>query len=256
MSDETSVFRHLDAETILPTELARGPWSPDHAHGGAPAGLVVALIEREWDRTQWMTAGLSLDFLRPFPLRPLSVTTTHEARSSSIHHRVTFFEDSTEVLRAQVLSLRRESLGISAPQEPMLTDPATLPNLRIDGMPSHQTTFYYTAMDSRVEPNPGDRGWFALRCPLLDDQPSTPAVRAAAVADFGSGISFPLPFDQYLFPNVDLTMELFRDPIDQYIGLDAQTWVGPDGVGLTRTTLRDKLGPVGIAAQSLRVRVR
>ncbi len=256
MSNEISVFRHLDSDTILPTELARGPWSPEYAHGGAPAGLVAALVEQAWSEPSWMIARLSLDFLRPFPLRPLSVTMTHEAKSSSIHCLMTFSEGHTEVLRAHVLSLRREHLTIANPEEPMPTDPATLPKLVIEEMPSHQDTFYYTAMDARSEPKPGHRGWFALQYPLLDGEPPTPAVRAAAAADFASGISFPLPFNQYLFPNVDLTIHLYREPDGRYVGVDANTWVGPNGVGLTRSTLRDRRGPVGAGIQTLRVRTR
>jgi len=156
--------------------------------------------------------------------------------------------------------MRREPLKIKSEPWSLASDPATLPPLHVAGMPSDRVSFYYTVMDARYEPGtheePSHHGWFRLRYPILDDDSLTPAVRAACAADFGSGFSCPLPFDQYLFPNVDLTMALYRNPVDDYIGLNSHTWVGPDGIALTQSTIHDTIGPVGTALQTLRVRRR
>ena len=43
MSD--AVF-HLDGDLAVPSALARGPWSLDALHGGAPAALLARALER------------------------------------------------------------------------------------------------------------------------------------------------------------------------------------------------------------------
>jgi hypothetical protein len=35
-----------DGERFVPTDLARGPWTPQAQHGGAPAALLAYAIER------------------------------------------------------------------------------------------------------------------------------------------------------------------------------------------------------------------
>jgi len=92
MGHATTVFHRLPHQMVLPTELARGPWGKDYAFGGAPSGLAVALIERELDQEIWMTSRVSLDFVRPFPLRRLSYALQERISSSVAHHWLTFSE--------------------------------------------------------------------------------------------------------------------------------------------------------------------
>ena len=57
-----------------------------------------------------------------------------------------------------------------------------------------------------------------------------------------------------MFPNVDLTIHLFREPVRGWVGFDTKVTMGTTGMGLTSTTLHDELGPVGRAEQILTVR--
>ena len=56
-------------------ELSRGPWSPDHQHGGAPAALVAGVIEEVEAPAAMRIARLTLDLVRPVPIAPLQVVT-------------------------------------------------------------------------------------------------------------------------------------------------------------------------------------
>ncbi len=77
-----------------------------------------------------------------------------------------------------------------------------------------------------------------------------------AAADFGNGVSRILDFDRHLFVNTDLTIHLRRDPVGEWVMLDARTRVEPTGVGLAASTLYDEAGAIGLAAQSLYVAER
>src|SRR5262245_10832772 len=59
---------------MVPSEHTRGPWSPDHQHGGAPAALITRALEREAG-AGFAVTRITLDLLRPVPLTPLIVTT-------------------------------------------------------------------------------------------------------------------------------------------------------------------------------------
>ena len=60
--------------------------------------------------------------------------------------------------------------------------------------------------------------WMRLRHPLLPGQPASPLARVAATADFGNGVAAVLPFEEYLFINADLSIELDRRPAGEWIG--------------------------------------
>jgi hypothetical protein len=81
--------------------------------------------------------------------------------------------------------------------------------------------------------------------------PPSPLVRAVAAADFANGLSWILPFHEWLFVNTELTIHLHRQPEGEWIGLDARTISDASGIGLSSAVLHDVQGPVGTGAQAL-----
>src|SRR6185437_13039390 len=51
-------------------------------------------------------------------------------------------------------------------------------------------------------------------------------VRAVVAADFCNGTSAALDFRHWIFLNADLTVSMAREPIGEWILLDAQSWIG------------------------------
>jgi len=51
--------------------------------------------------------------------------------------------------------------------------------------------------------------------------------------------------------NGDLTISLAREPVGDWILLDAETWAGPDSIGLAAARLADRDGYFGRAIQSV-----
>ena len=66
---------------------------------------------------------------------------------------------------------------------------------------------------------------------MAGEEPS-PLQRLAAAGDFGNGISATLSWDHYLFINPDLTLYAEREPDGEWIHLDAETRIAPDGIGM------------------------
>ena len=93
--------------------------------------------------------------------------------------------------------------------------------------------------------------WLRLAVDMVDGRPATPLERVVAAADFGNGISKWFEMDEVLFLNPDLTINLHRLPVGEWVCLDAVTRVGPEGIGLAESLLFDEEGPIGRATQSL-----
>ena len=99
-------------------------------------------------------------------------------------------------------------------------------------------------------------GWFRLRVPIVAGERCTALQRLAAAADFGNGISSAVPWEQFVFINPDLTLYIDREPSGEWICLDAQTIIPPEGIGSAESVLYDEQGRVGRATQALLVAPR
>ena len=98
--------------------------------------------------------------------------------------------------------------------------------------------------------------WARMRYPLVPDEEPGPLERVLVVADSGSGVSWELDMNRWLFINPELTVHLHREAAGEWICLDAQTVISTGGAGLATPVLSDLDGPVGVAAQSLLITPR
>ena len=98
--------------------------------------------------------------------------------------------------------------------------------------------------------------WFRLSYPLVQGQKPSPYQRVAVAADSGNGISAILDLSTHVFVNSDLSINLLRRPVGEWICLDARTHLSSHGGGLAESALYDETGLIGRATQSLFVRKR
>jgi Thioesterase-like superfamily len=262
-----------EGDSFVPTEHARGPWDPNALHGGAPAALIASLFERMRPGEDLPFARLEFEFLRPIPMGPLTVQTSISRPGRRVQAlQAQLDADGTPVCRARALRIAPAPQdlppGASAHANgrgaPRLAPPHEGEDVHFafDGV-EHEC-FAGSAMEMRFlkghslrgEPSGAATVWMRLRHPLLPDEPLTPLARLAATADFGNGVAFALPFQDYLFINADLTISLNRRPQGEWIALDARTLLHPGGIGWAESVLYDEQGPVGRATQALVVQRR
>jgi hypothetical protein len=94
--------------------------------------------------------------------------------------------------------------------------------------------------------------WMRLCQPVVAGESPTPAMRVAAVGDFGNGVSSVVPWGDYLFINPELSIHLMRMPVGEWVCLDARTYMAPsDGGGFAESALYDEQGRIGRAVQAL-----
>lgn len=254
-----------DGAALVPSRHAVGPWDPAQLHGGAPAGVMAQALQALAPEMQ--LARTTFEFLGPVPLAPLTVS----ARVLKPGRRFLLAEaelatGGRPVLLARAVLLRRG--------EPMaLPEGATWP----DGLPCEgpgtsvpqpatgdapgAEAFHLTGMKIRYAGGTrfgGGRSlaWFRLAGPLVAGEATGAAARAIAASDFGNGVSHVVDFRTHLFVNTDLSVTLLRDPVGEWVLLDARTRLDAAGIGWASSVLHDERGPIGFAQQTLFVQER
>ena len=253
-----------DGEWFVPTGHSRGPWDPGSQHGGAPAALLAEAVREPGMHV----ARLTYDFTGPVAVgRPLRIETrlVRPGGRLQLVEADLLGEDGEAVVRLRAMRLRRGEVG-GLPADP---DADTVPGAGPDAAQPGDFPidapdakgFHRTAMDIRFAEGTSygigpALAWFRFARPLVGDEAPSPLALVAAAADFGNGVSRVLDFERHLFVNTDLTIHLRREPVGEWVMLDARTRVEPHGVGLAASTLYDERGAIGLSTQSLYVAER
>jgi len=255
-------FEQAGPDVFVSTKSTTGPWSADAQHGGPPSALAAHLLEAHQRARHQRLASVAVDILRPVPIGKLTART----RIVRPGRRVALLETVLEAGGQEVLHARGWRIEVAA--DPV---PETVPGGEPPAVPPRQppVTFagalmdgYLTAMEWRYVrgggfdvPGPA-AAWVRPMIPLLPGHELSPMSRALLIADSGNGLSSVLDPARFLFLNVDLTVVLQRDPVGEWLLLDASTAIGAAGTGLATSTLSDVTGPCGRGMQTLLVAPR
>jgi hypothetical protein len=207
---------------------------------------------------------LTANLLRPVPIRDfaIEVFTNYVGRNTG-HLSARLHVDDKEIANVTALAQREHALKLPdglpghplplAPRGPDDSPPAIFPFGGKQGG-------YADLVETRIARGEFFKGpcavWFHLRHPLLEGEEPSVYQRVAVAADSGNGISAILDFSRYSFLNLDLTINLLRKPVGEWMCLDARTSFGASGCGLAESVLYDIQGLIGRATQSLAIRAR
>ena len=256
-----SFFRVQDNHVTV-SPHASGPWSPDMQHGGAPSALAVWAAQQVASAAPMRVARLTVDLLRPVPVAPLTFRTEVLREGRKIQLIAVHLENKgVEVARASVLKVIRSTQDLSSiANTPSLELPPPEEGQERRAPERSAVSFGANASLRTVKGEFGKPGpaaiWFRMNRNFVEGHETTPAMRAAATADFSNGISSELDFAKWTFINADLTVSLARDPEGDWILNDAKTWLGHDGGGIAQTRLADRRGYFGHATQNLIIEPR
>jgi acyl-coenzyme A thioesterase PaaI-like protein len=251
-----AIFR-VDGAHVVTSPDAAGPWDSNMQHGGAQASLVVWAAERIPATVPMQVARVTIDLMRPVPVAPLTLETEvlREGRKIQLC-AVRLFANGTLTVGATVLKIKKQA-------QPLPDDVIEPP---LDVVAPEQ---------SRIEPQNSPFGlgmtiraargrfgglgpgaiWYRADRPLIEGFPISQAMRAVAASDFCNASSA-LDYRKWTFLNADLTVSMAREPVGEWILLDAVSWIGPDGAGLAMARLADMTGYFGRCAQSLVIEKR
>ena len=258
-----------DGDAIVPTDHTRGPWDPGLMHGGPVAALLAhAMVddasEPVHEPAAWFPARFTAELMRPLAIRPLRITT--EVIRSGRRARLVAARLETDgklVARAALQQIHTADVPVPTdgparvwaavpPSAPEDEPESTMRRLATE-IAFHASSTEHRSTDGLILSVSAARDWIRVKLPLFPGEDLTPLERVVAAADFGNGVSASLPFERYTFVNADLTVHLFRLPVDEWVLLDAVTHAGDLGVGLAESALSDRLGLIGRSCQSLAI---
>lgn len=267
----------------MATELTRGPWDPDSQHAGPPSALIAGELERFDSGSGPRRVGrISFEILRPVPIGEveIEVTLTRGGRRVELLDAVLREPGGRDLMLARAwrfapdglelpegvasrdpggaaLAAGRPSGAVGPPPDPGdLAEDETSP-LGGEGIGYFDGIEYRSARGGFGRDTRGPATtWMRMAAPLVEGRPPSPLERVMVAADSGNGISAVLDIREFLFINVDLTVNLSRLPEGEWVCLDSITVPEPSGVGITDTMLFDEQGPLGRATQTLLVSVR
>jgi len=258
-------FEQLGGDRYLPSPHVQGAWNAHEQHMAPVSGLLAHALERHDPRPDLQLARISYDILGLIPLQEsvVAVRTLRPGRTIELVE-ATLAVAGRVVVRATGWRL---AVGDSAAVEGAEVEPLPPPGAMEPWTGSDVWAGgYISALEIRrtADTRPGrGRVWLRSDVELLapldgvsgdgsDGVSSTAAF--LRLVDTANGIATRVGPDAWMFPNVDLTVHLFRQPVGPWVGLDTTVCFGPGGLGLTSSWLHDERGPVGRVEQALTVR--
>ena len=254
-------YERIDDSRFKPTAHASGAWNPGEVHFSPLSGLVVHAIDRHREARagDGLALGrISFDILGFLALDEceVRVETVRPGRTIELVEAVVTVADRRVVTaRAWFLAATGTAAVAGGGAQP-LPDPEGL-----ESWPLHTVWAggYVASLDVRpvAAPQPGrTTAWINTGMDLVAGEKVSPQAEFVSRVDVANGIAAREPMDSWVFPNVDLTVHLHRQPEGRWTGLDTSVVFGPTGLGVTSSVLHDVRGPVGRAEQLLTVRPR
>jgi acyl-coenzyme A thioesterase PaaI-like protein len=251
-----AIFR-VDGAHVVTSPDAAGPWDPNMQHGGAQASLVVWAAERIPAAVPMQVARVTIDLMRPVPVAPLTLETEvlREGRKIQLC-AVRLFANGTLTVGATVLKIKKQAQPL--PND-VIEPPLDVPAPEQSRVEPQNSPFGLGMTIRAARGRFGGLGpgaiWYRADRPLVEGSPISQAMRAVAASDFCNASSA-LDYRKWTFLNADLTVSMAREPVGEWILLDAVSWIGPDGAGLAMARLADMRGYFGRCAQSLVIEQR
>jgi len=256
--DPYSYFTRVEGNRYGPTVHTGGAWSVSEQHISPLIGLLVHAVERALPTADKAISRIGVDILGVIGMDEFEVHTRvlRPGRTVElVESTATAHGRSVAVARIWRLSTS-DTTAVAGGTGPPLPPPENLPSWPIaDRWPGG----YITGIDMRpvVDPTPGHvTTWLSTPITLVDGEPVSPLARLIGLVDTANGIAVRVPPTEWAFPNLDLTIHLFREPQGDWLGLDTSVVFSADGRGLTTSTLHDLSGPIGRAEQILTLRPR
>ncbi|MDE0545118.1 thioesterase family protein [Microbacterium sp. C7(2022)] len=255
----TAYFDRIEPTVFDARSAVQGAWNTDEQHIAPALGLIGHVLEQDHASRRGddvlSLARVSYDILGVLPIAPVEVTT-----------RVLRAGRTIELLEATLSHAGRAAVIARAwflqPGDSTASEGSALPSMppREECPPWDGATVWpgeciTTIEVRRRETAPGRaQAWLRPGLPLVAGESISDTARLLGILDFANGMTPRVPPTQLAFPNVDLTVHLFRAPRGEWIGFDTTVSFGDGGLGVTHTVLHDEVGPIGAHQQSLTVR--
>ena len=251
-------FERIDDTRFRATEHVSGAWNEQEQHIAPALGLMAHVLELDLNQRredQLHISSLHYDILGPVPVGEVDVVcrVVRPGRTIELVEVQLSYQDRTIVVLRSWLLAEFDTEQVQGSDLPPISGPESFE-------PWDATSVWpgglIRSIEGRREHQAAGRAQAWIRTPhaLVADEPVSDTARFIGLFDVSNGVAVRAEPSEVLFPNVELTAQLFRDPTGEWVGYDTTVSFGPDGRGLTHTIIHDKSGPVGAVTQGLTVR--
>jgi hypothetical protein len=244
MTARPAHFTQSGEDLYQPTTFAQSHWGADHLNGPAVVGLAARALETKFGLPEFMPTRLTVDLFKAARGVPTTtqVTLIRDGRRVRNSECVITQGDAT-VARATLVQYRsseappgQEWASASDFTWPQELGGAGMSYMGSDGagwtkgIAEHQNTSRKRFINRMVD--------------VVEGYDNTPFVRGAMVAE-GTSLVTNLGSAGVGYINGDLTVALARLPVDEWMGVQADSHWASDGISVGTATLFDRIGPFG-----------
>ena len=255
-TDHDCYYLRLTEDTYQPTLHVQGAWLDHEQHMAPVGGLITHAVETFDPRPELQLARITFEILGQMPALPtrVEVEVLRPGRTIQLLGATASIDGRVAVRARAWLLATGDTAAVAGHFFEPLPDPGSTPRWE---MTEVWGGGYIDGLEvRRAGPARPGRGvaWLRSPYPLIQDEPSPATAHFLRLVDTANGIATRVSPREWMFPNTDLSVHLFRTPRGPWVGLDTSVTFGPTGVGLTSSVLHDVDGPVGRAEQILTVR--
>jgi Thioesterase-like superfamily len=265
-----SYYELIDAadplgEKFTATDLVRSTWTAAIQHAAPVSALLVRALEGCARRDDTRLSRVVIDLLGPVPAEgDFWVRSQLDRGGKQIElvsaEMLALAPDGQPRPVARASGWRLQQQDTEAVAHAAAPLPPPLSEARSRDLAKGWDRNYVHSLDWRWLTKPLNDGpggsWIKPTVDLVNGEKMTQLERLFAVADCANGIGSKLDITKWTFLNTDLAVHVFRVPEGDWIGIQAETNYGPDGIGTTIGTLFDEQGAIGAIQQSVLVRRR
>ena len=245
MSTEPAHFTLTERGAFVPTPFAQSHWGDDNLNGPALVGLAARALENHCGSDDFMPARFTADLFRAARNAP----TTIDVRVVRDGRRVRSAEcdvlqDGRTVARATLIQYRRSS----APPGRLWSAPVSL----VQPPPPDDKILPHVGSDEAgwtrspaAHQNDSRKRFYNDGIRVLAGETNSPFVRAVMIAESTSLVTN-LGTHGIGYINGDLTAAFSRLPVDDWIGIQADSHQASDGISVGTATLFDHQGAFGM----------
>lgn len=247
------------------TELTGSAWDPAIQNGGPVSALLVRALERCSPRHDVRLSRVVVDLLGPVPICDELWVFAQVERSGAKIELVSadmLVPGPSGVLRTAARATgwrfaHHDTKGLVFAAAPPLRSVSEASRFLVDAAtaPGGYVTSLDWCMLTELHDTPAE-SWARPLVDLVNGETMTPFERLFTVADMANGLGTRIEMLDWNFMNTDLAVHIHRVPEGEWVGVQAETNYGPDGVGVSAGTLFDELGAVAKIQQAQLLRPR
>ncbi|HKV20288.1 MAG TPA: acyl-CoA thioesterase domain-containing protein [Mycobacterium sp.] len=246
MAQRAAHFTQAGEDRYLPTEFAQSHWGPDHLNGPALVGLAARALEDKFGLPDFLPARLTVDLFKAARGVPTTTKVTLVRDGRRVRNaECEISQDGVVVVRATMVAYRRSESprGEEWTSATDFTWPDELGGAGLSymgsdgvgwtkGIAEHQHTARKRFVNRMID--------------VVAGQENTPFVRGAMVAE-GTSLVTNLGSAGVGYINGDLTVAMARPPVDEWMGVQADSHWASDGISVGTATMFDRIGAFGSA---------